>query len=441
MTIHDTIVAIATPLAPSGIGVIRVSGPQADAILRQVTGSRSLPRYRELRLRRLTDPQTGCTLDRALVVRFPAHASFTGEATVEFPTHGSPAVVRAVLDACVRLGARQAEPGEFTRQALMNGRLDLAQAEAIADLAQAWTDNARRLALRQLEGDLPIRIADMRDRLLTLVAAYEASFDFDDDLHPEEAPDVHTADTLTDELTSWVRDAQASRLLRDGAEVVIAGAPNTGKSSLLNALLSHERAIVSPVAGTTRDAVSESLEWDGYAIRLTDTAGWRTAGDMLEALGIEHTRRCIDRADILIWLCAPGLTAMPDPDWIDHSTAVLYIWNKDDIAPPDQPDRFHLQISAKHGHGMPSLRTLVTDRLRDLSPSGLPLLTTPRQAAVASRALCLLQEAQMAAAHAMPAEIIASLLREAWRTLGEITGETADAAVIDTVFDRFCVGK
>ncbi len=441
MAIHDTIVAIATPLAASGVGVIRISGPRADQILDRMTGSQRLPRHRELRLRRLFDPESQRLLDRALVVRFPFRGSFTGEKTVEIHTHGSPAVLRAVLDVCIRLGARQAEPGEFTRQALMNGRLDLVQAEAIAELSQAWTDGARQIALRQMEGELSTRLAALRNRLLLLVAACEASFDFDDDLHPDEMPDVSDIGSIIEELTAWVRDAQAARLLREGVEVVIAGEPNTGKSSLLNALLSSERAIVSPIAGTTRDAVSEMLEWDGYAIRLTDTAGWRTTDDPLEVLGIEHTRRRIDQADVLLWLCAPGLTTRPDPAQIGLSTIVLYVWNKKDIAPPETPERFDVCISAKHGDGLPMLRARVIDLVRARLSTDQSLLLTPRQAAVASRASAILAEAQMAANQALPTEIIASELRYAWRTLGEITGDTADDAIIDAVFSRFCVGK
>jgi tRNA modification GTPase len=452
----DTIAAIATPPGEGGIGIVRVSGEQAfpiaERLFRRRGGSKPLQSHRAY-FGAIVDPATGETLDRALLLPFRAPHSYTGEDVVEFHCHGSPYLLRRVLELVWREGARPAEPGEFTLRAFLNGKLDLAQAEAVADLIRARSEAQLRSALALHEGRLSHQVHALGDELLRLLATVEAHIDFSEELGELDPhaliPDLQH---LLQRLDALLQGARAGRILREGARVAIVGRPNVGKSSLLNALLGEERAITTDIPGTTRDTLEESLIIGGVPLVILDTAGLRESADVVEQIGIERARRAAERADLILFVY--DLTA---PDW-DADRALLetlpahapklLVGNKMDAADPAQVQRAcsvfpdSVLISALTGAGLDALQEAILTAL-EVQRIGEETLTLTHQrhiqaVADAKRAL---EHARDALQHGYSPDLIAVDLRAAWLALGAITGETADETLVQRIFRDFCIGK
>jgi tRNA modification GTPase len=433
---RDTIAAIATPAGRGGIGVVRLSGPGVPRVAAAVLGK--LPQPRLARLGPFRDRQ-GETVDQGLALYFPAPHSYTGEAVLELQGHGGPVVVQALLSACVDAGARIAEPGEFTRRAFLEGKLDLAQAEAVADLIDAASREAARSALRSLSGEFSAAIGALQGRLVELRAVTEAMLDF-----PEEEVDaLHREDAAArlaqarQSLGEVLAKSRRGSLLRGGIHVVLAGRPNVGKSSLLNRLAGEERAIVTPIPGTTRDALREPILIEGVPVVVVDTAGLRESRDEIERLGMQRTRQELDRADVVIAVFEAnrGRDALQD---LPAAPARIDVYNKIDLAPGFAPPADALGVSAKTGAGLEALRQRILG-VAGWSTGAEPVfLARERHLRALDRA-----SAHLAAAAGETArwEFFAEELRLAHVALGSITGEFSADDLLGEIFKRFCIGK
>ena len=444
MTAADTIVAIATAPGPGGVGIVRLSGPAAQRIGEAVAGRTLAPRMATHARFLDTD---GAAIDDGLALRFRAPASFTGEDVVELQAHGSPVVLRALVARCIGLGARQAAAGEFSQRAFLNGKLDLAQAEAVADLIAAPDLRAARAARRSLEGDFSRRVEALMDAVLAIRVHVEAAIDFADE----------SLDTLggaalrerlrqaIDQLAALRRAAERGRRLRDGLHVVLVGPPNAGKSSLLNALAGSERAIVTDIAGTTRDLLQETLRIDGVELTLVDTAGLRDAGDAIEAEGIRRARAELARADLALALVdardpAAGRAALDG----DVRTAGHWLWlhNKADLLDgrPALPADA-LYVSARTGEGLEALHA----RLLALAGAGAGADEGAFSArvrhldALAAAADHLSRAADELAAERL--DLAADALAQAHAALGQIGGKLDADGLLGHIFGTFCIGK
>lgn len=440
----DTIYALATAPGRSGVAVVRISGPEAGSALAALTG-RPLPAPRRAVLTKLRDPRTGDALDDALVLRFTAPASFTGEDVVELHLHGGRAVVTGVIEALAILpGLRLAEPGEFTRRAFENGKLDLTEAEAVADLIDAETTAQRRQALRQMEGALGRLYDGWRERLTRALAHIEADIDFaEDDLPGGVADAVRPVIAgLAGEIAAHLDDGGRGERLREGLHIAIVGAPNAGKSSLLNALARRDAAIVSARAGTTRDIIEVHLDLGGYPVVLADTAGLReAAADEVEEEGIRRARDRAARADVKVAVFDAATLPDLDPatlDLIDRDTVVVF--NKTDLATTDglRPDLSPIMVSAHTGAGLKLLEERLTAFSADrLAIGSAPSLTRARHRA----ALTECRESLLRALNAPLPELAAEDVRLASRALGRITGRVDVEDLLDVIFRDFCIGK
>ena len=370
----------------------------------------------------------GETLDRALVVRFPGPNSATGEDVAELHLHGGRAVVAAVLGALAAMrGLRQAEPGEFTRRAFENGRIDLSEAEGLADLLAAETESQRRAALRLAGGALSRQVDAWQARLLAVAAGIEAELDFSDEGDVTTASVPHAdLEALGAEIEAFMGRPPIERL-RDGLRVVIAGPPNAGKSSLLNALAGREAAITSEIPGTTRDLVEAPTAIGGAPFLLVDTAGLRDSGDAIEAIGVERAQAVLASADLILWLGDPA--EAPDPD------RTILVQAKADLAPPDA--RADVAVSAKTGQGLDTLIGLLTQRARDLLPVEGEVAVNARHRDALAEALRWLAEARESGDLLIAAEA----LRQARLALDRITGRAGVEDMLDALFGRFCIGK
>jgi tRNA modification GTPase len=438
----DTIVALSSGAVPSGVAVIRLSGPEAGPVLMGMLGRPLSPR----RLILSDIVLDGEVLDRGLVAWMPAPHSFTGEDCAELHVHGSPAVVRAVLRRlAARPGVRLAEAGEFTRRAFENGKLDLTEVEGLGDLIVAETENQRKLAHARLEGGLTRQIEGWRERLLDLRAEIEAQLDFSDEgdvgaLPPTFADDVlalHTA------LSRVLAQVGHGRIVRDGFRVVLAGPPNAGKSSLLNALSNSEAAIVSDEPGTTRDLKEIPLDIDGQLIILIDSAGLRDTSSKAEAIGVARARAAMLSADVVLWLQAPDIKAEPLPDFaaelgdeLWRRPPVLRVGTKSDIGPVANVDH---TVSVSTGEGLHSLLRLLYDASGAglVNPSDLLVSRERDREALVSAAIALSD----AAGHTEQAEIAAEDLRAASAALERLLGRMDAETVLDRLFSSFCIGK
>ncbi len=423
-----TIFARATGSGRAAIAVIRISGNRSGPLLDRLCAGRPEPRRAVLRTLRAT-PE-GELLDRALVLWFPGPASYTGEDCAELHLHAGPAVVEAVSAALVALGARPAEPGEFTKRAFLNNRLDLLEAEGVADLIEAETEAQRRQALRQADGALSRLYMDWAGRLRRLLAHQEALIDFpDEDLPLEvEATLLRELDALQHEMAAHLAEGERARRVRSGLFIAIVGPPNVGKSSLLNRLAGREAAIVSDRPGTTRDAIEVRLVLGDVPVTLVDTAGLRDAEDALEAEGVRRARRQAEEADLVVRVAAGELVP-------DELPVGLKVWNKVDLAaaPPGW-----LGVSAWTGAGIATLEDRLVEAVRSLtaSTSGPPL-TRARHCAGIMEAAGYLQSAR----HLPLAELRGEALRLAMQALGRLTGAVDVEDLLDTVFNQFCIGK
>jgi tRNA modification GTPase len=432
---RDTIAAIATPAGRGGIGVVRVSGPAVQRIGASVLGQ--LPPARVATHAAFRDA-SGETVDEGVALYFPAPHSYTGEDVLELQGHGGPVVMHAILGACVDAGARIAEPGEFTRRAFLEGKLDLAQAEAVADLIDAASREAARSALRSLSGEFSAAVAALAGGLVELRALTEAMLDF-----PEEDVELLHRDDAARRLAEVRRlleevlgKSRQGSLLRSGVHVVLAGRPNVGKSSLLNRLAGEERAIVTEIPGTTRDALREPVQIEGVPLVLVDTAGLRVASDAVERLGIERTQRELEQADVVlaVYEAASGQATLAG---LPPGTARIDVYNKADLAPGFAPPAGALAVSARTGDGLRELRAAIL-RSAGWSAAGEPVFLA-RERHV--RALERAQAHLAVAAGERRWELFAEELRLAHVALGTITGEFGADELLGEIFARFCIGK
>lgn len=455
MLYTDTVVAIATPIGEGGVGIVRLSGQDALPLLRRIFRPRhggDQFRPQQMRYGRIVD-RAGAAVDEALAVYFRAPHSYTREDVVELHCHGGALPLRRTLELALEMGARLAEPGEFTMRAFLNGRIDLAQAEATLDLIQARTQTGLQLALDQLGGRLSREVQATRDQLIGALAYLTALVDFPEDDVPEQEV-VQPLRAALAQIEQLYRGADQGILYRYGARAVLVGRPNAGKSSLLNALLQVERAIVTPVAGTTRDTLEETANLGGVPVVLIDTAGITETNDPVERIGVERSRRALASADIVL-LVLDQSAPLSDEDQaiaaLTHGRPTILVRNKADLpsllnAAPLAAA--HPTLHAEHatsattGQGLSELGTLVAQTLLGSTLlTGETLVTNPRHRDALSRSLEHLSGAVVALEHGVPVDLVAVDVTAAVQALGEVTGETVGEDLLTTIFSRFCIGK
>ncbi|MCP9926679.1 tRNA uridine-5-carboxymethylaminomethyl(34) synthesis GTPase MnmE [Cyanobium sp. CH-040] len=452
MNATDTIAAIATAVAPGqgSVAIVRISGPEAEAIGRRLFHAPGRQHWESHRVLygHVVDPASGERVDEALLLLMRAPRSFTREDVVELHGHGGLVAVRRVLELVLAAGARRALPGEFSQRAFLNGRLDLTRAEAIGEMVSARSRRAAQLAMAGIDGGVQRRLTDLRARLLDQLAELEARVDFEEDLPPLDAEAVAgELAAVRGELERLVAEARQGELLREGLRVAIVGRPNVGKSSLLNLLSRRERAIVTDLPGTTRDLLESELVLEGVPLTLLDTAGIRDTGDRVERLGIERSREALAAADavLLLFDLTAGWTDEDQAlrDLVPPGAVLLVAGNKADAAglPAGPLAPADVRFSALTGEGREELVAELLRRCGAGPAEGLQVALNVRQRDLAAAAAEALERSLEAAAQQLPWDFWTIDLRAAVRALGEITGEEVSEAVLDRVFARFCIGK
>lgn len=448
---RDVIVALATPPGRSGIGVIRLSGEDSLPTVRRLVRDETFaPEPRRAVLRKIYDTETFEVIDETLITHFKAPNSFTGEDVIELSCHGSPVILRQIIDLCLRLDARMADAGEFTMRALANGRMNLSQAEAIRDLIDAQTAAAARLSIRQLRGELSNQLQPLKDDLLNIIVILESTLEFvEDDLPDFQTEKIKAGlDEIINDLERMAATFQAGKLLREGLRVALVGRPNVGKSSLFNALLGTERAIVTEIAGTTRDQLHEKLTIDNVPISLIDTAGLRETSDTVESIGVERSKRAMLDADLILVLLDDSQTLTREDEEIlsqikelNHLIAV----NKSDLQLrkiENLGSLNYLRISAKTGEGLDSLKKAILKpfSVNEVESAGF-LVTDARHHDLLLRAKIEVETSKSLIEQNQSEEIVLIGMHNALRFLGEITGETTTEDVLTRIFSTFCIGK
>jgi tRNA modification GTPase len=455
---EDTIAAVATPPGEGGIGVVRISGPDAERIAREIFarsgGKNGALRSHVLHHGTIRDPKTRAVLDEVLLTIMRKPHSYTGEEVVEIHCHGGPFLVRQLLEVVLSRGARHAEPGEFTRRAFLNGRLDLAQAEGILDLIRARTEKGAKLALGQLQGELSNCVGALREELIDVLVQVEAAIDFsEEDIelmgHRELKGKI---ERLCGRVLALVASYEWGRLFREGARVCIVGRPNVGKSSLLNALLGEERAIVTEVPGTTRDVIEEGVNLGGLPVVLWDTAGIRETKDQVERIGVDFSMRRLEAAHACL-LVLDGSAALDQEDRFILETIRerrgIVVINKADLSQVIDingvetlaPGKVVIQISAKEGYGIDGLKSSLRALLVDVDAEPDVVLTNVRHKAALEQAAEALEGAIGALDSRTPPEMVAVELQAAQEALGEIIGIVTSDDILERIFSDFCVGK
>ena len=447
----DIIAAIATPPGKGGIGVIRVSGRSLELLARKIAGS--LPQPRQARLSKFLD-EAGLVIDQGIVLYFPAPHSYTGEDVLELQGHGGPAVMNLLLSSCLSAGARLAQPGEFTLRAFLNNKLDLAQAESVADIINASTSDAARCAIRSLQGEFSRAIRDLVEALISLRIFVEASLDFpEEEIEFVGGRDVRDKlEAIRAQLERVLRSATQGSLLRDGIRVVLVGQPNVGKSSLLNQLTGEETAIVTEIPGTTRDAIRETIEIEGIPIHVVDTAGLRDTQDAVEKIGMARTRDAMGNANLILLVVDSrcGIT-VEDKQILQElpvTLPIIQVYNKIDLltarggveAPEDGSAVY---VSAKTGTGVDVLRRKLLEMAggrTHASGEGV-FMARQRHLHALTQARAHLKDASGIVANTAPLELLAEELRMAQKTLSSITGEFNADDLLGEIFSRFCIGK
>jgi tRNA modification GTPase len=446
-----TIVALSTPRGRGALAVIRLSGPEALGIARRMSGVDALE-ARHATLITLHRPQDGDELDQVLLTCFNAPHSLTGEDVVEISCHGSPAIVRNIIDTTLELGAVLAGPGEFTLRALSNGKINLAQAEAIRDLIAAQTEAAVKQASRQLHGELSNALGPFKEKLLEVIVLMESALEFVEEDIP--APRMNEIDKDLAVVSSGVeqlaRSYSAGRLLQEGVQVAITGRPNVGKSSLFNGLIERERAIVTDIPGTTRDTLSEAIDLEGIPVILTDTAGLRETTDGIETLGIERTRRAMSDSDlVLVVLDGSDAIGPADRELINQTenTRRLVVMNKSDLPGFNVPascvaELRPINVSARTGEGLATLRAAILASVnRNGGDDGGLLITNARHYDLLCSSQREIEAARVALRERKTEELVLVPLHNALKFLGQITGETTTEDILSEIFATFCIGK
>lgn len=459
MILDETIAAISTPIGEGAIAIVRISGPKAIALADKLflgkTRLSAAPTH-SLHHGKIINPRTGQLIDEVLVSVMKAPGTYTAEDMVEINCHGSLLITRNILELLLDIGARLASPGEFTRRAFLNGRIDLAEAEAVIDVIRSKADLSLKIALDQLKGGLSENLAEIRRNLIQALSAVEAGLDFSDqaldlDAHDEVLQPLKRAEEIMSRLLSGARIGQQ---LREGFLVVIAGRPNVGKSSLFNALLQDNRAIVTDIPGTTRDTICEQVEMAGIPIRLVDTAGFHASSGLVEKEGIRRTRQQIDSADLLLIMLDGSAALRKEDRWLLRETEKhtrLLVINKIDL--PSILDIRKLRglsvpkkkiwTSATRGDGIEDLaKTIRETMLNGQGPDvSEPIVTRVRHQQALKASLRSIRRARRTVKKGAEEEILAVDLREALSTLGQITGETYNEEILEQIFSQFCVGK
>jgi tRNA modification GTPase len=442
MTLHDTIVAAATPPGTGGVGIVRLSGDKTEQIARRLLGS--LPEPRVATYRAFRDA-AGEKLDTGVALYFPAPNSFTGESVLELHGHGGPLLIAGLVEAIVGMGARRAEAGEFSQRAFLNDKLDLVQAEAIADLINAGTKQAARAALRSLSGAFSRDVEALAEQLIRLRLHVEAAIDF-----PEEEIDFLSDELLlrrlqecSDAFTLLREKAKQGSVLRDGFQVVIVGKPNAGKSSLLNLLSGQDAAIVTEIAGTTRDILREQIDIDGLAVELVDTAGLRENPDRIEEEGIRRARNALNSADAVLWIQDATVTTgetLDEP--LPEGVPVTVVHNKIDLcagAPPAHEGA--ISISAKTGAGLSALRQKIGELAGYKNQGEGAYTARTRHIRALDEAAQHFLQGRDALQISKAGELLAEELRLSHQALGEITGAVSSDDLLGRIFSEFCIGK
>jgi tRNA modification GTPase len=438
----DTIVAAATPPGTGGVGIVRVSGDKVETIANKMLGSLPEPRHATHHIFHNAD---GEELDSGVVLYFPGPASFTGESVLELHGHGGPVVMSMIVDAAVALGARHAEPGEFTKRAFLNDKIDLAQAEAIADLITSGTEQAARAALHSLSGAFSSAVEALAEQLVRLRMHVEAAIDF-----PEEEIDFLSDEALLARLDECARSfdelrnqARVGRVLRDGYRAVIVGRPNAGKSSLLNRLSGEEAAIVTEVAGTTRDILREQINIDGLAVELIDTAGLRAAPDRIEEEGIRRARKALRSADAVLWIQdASGAFEEEIDEEVPADAEIIVVRNKIDVSGESAGEAGGvIYLSAKTGAGIEALQERLRRAAGYRNLGEGAFTTRKRHMDALRRAARHFETGRKALEESKAGELLAEELRLAQEALGEITGAVSSDDLLGQIFSEFCIGK
>ncbi len=438
MMTTETIAAIATPSGMGGVGVIRVSGKDALAIAEKITGKRLKPRFAHYANFCQND---GTIVDQGVVIYFNAPHSYTGEEVVEFQGHGGVYILQSVLQLILSSGARQARPGEFTERAFLNDKMDLLQAEAVADLIESRSQSATTAALRSLSGQFSEVINELQASVIALRVYVEAALDFS-----EEEIDFLSDGKVSAQINELLEQVKVTRqkagygrLLHEGVQVVLVGEPNAGKSSLMNQLLGHERAIVTDEAGTTRDTLEETLLIRGIPVRITDTAGLRETDNTIEKVGIERAKAAVKSADLAIWLRDMRDLSDDKPDVLEN-IETIEVYNKIDLLEKTS-DNQALTISAKTGQGIEELIEQIAEKITDKHSEEGVFSARERHVQALAETQQHIEKAQQFMASLQTAELVAEELRLAQQSLSEITGEYHSDDLLGAIFSSFCVGK
>ncbi|GIM45894.1 tRNA modification GTPase MnmE [Collibacillus ludicampi] len=455
----DTIAAIATALGEGSVAIVRLSGPESIAVVDRIFKSRKRLSEQDthtLTYGHIVDPQTEEVVDEVLVALMRAPRSYTREDVVEIHCHGGIIAVQRILRLVLRYGARLAEPGEFTKRAFLNGRIDLPQAEAIIDLIRSKTDQAQKLAMRQVEGRLSQEIRELRQKLIELLAHVEVTIDYPE--HDVEDVTTHhilvEGEKVVERIEQLLKGAQTGRILREGLRTVILGRPNVGKSSLMNALSRTNRAIVTDIPGTTRDILEEQISLRGIPIHIIDTAGIRETEDIVERIGVERSREALQEADLVLFM----IDASRELTWIDKELLqevrkypTIVILNKLDLPRKVKTDEILqltddapiIEMSLKEGRGIDALE----DEVERLFFAGAlegkegTYVSNARHISLLEKAKRQLEEALSSARMGLTLDLVAVDLRNAWETLGEVIGQAVGEDLLDQIFSQFCLGK
>lgn len=460
-SLEDTIAAISTPLGEGGIGIVRLSGRDAikiaDKIFKGEKSVSQIPSHR-VTYGEIADPLTGEIVDEVLLTVYQSPKSYTAEDLVEISCHGGQLVVTKVLEQALKYGARLAEPGEFTLRAFINGRIDLSQAEAVAEVIRAKTDLGLRLGLRHLKGDLSEKINSYRDRLIDLLARLEVEIDFsEEDVEPlDREKTIEELQSIREEIGDLLSTYNEGKILREGLNVVIIGKPNVGKSSLLNALLKEDRAIVTSIPGTTRDTISEFANFKGISVRLVDTAGYRISKDVIELEGIKRTKIEMGDADLLLLVMDTSSEINQEDldleqEMISSKSKYLIVFNKIDIASMDLvrknkkrlKEKSMVEVSALKGKGLESLKEMIvsTSSVLQKDQTQGVLISSLRHKDALTRAEKSLNLAINSLKKKMSPEFVALDVKSSLDAIGEVVGKTFTDDILNKIFSEFCIGK